>query len=327
MRTVTRTGVTLSVVAALTLYGLQLVAGLMVTLGIIAIGAIAGLSVAKWLERDWYGRQLDAGARAGAISCGVAGLASALYLLGQGPGSIAALAARSHLLGVSLAPLIMALSPLGAAGVDVVAVVVASLLGVAMAALSAQVFGWGKDKRSQRVIAQARIAAQALQYGELGAQATSSGGRPSSPSVHLYGRTLATGAPSATNGPRVRRTAAPLPDADTTEAPLTFNSWDDPAGSVGQAAAARTPATPARPAAQPPKKPLGSANARSADQVISDDERAALLAWEAALADESQPGATSRQPKASAFLNEPTSEPTSAPRRNRKKQQTRDWLC
>lgn len=326
MRTVTRTGVTLSVVAALTLYGLQLIAGLMVTLGIIAIGALAGLSVAKWLERDWYGRQLDAGARAGAISCGVAGLSSALYLLGQGPGSVVALAARSHLLGLSLAPLALALRPLGVAGVDVVAVLVASLLGVAVAALTAQIFGWGKDKRSLRVIAQARLAAQSQQYGELGAQTTGSGVRPASPSVHLYGRTSGTGAPSATNGPRVRRTAAPLPDADTSEAPLTFNSWDDPAGGVGQEAKPRPPAKPARPAAQSPK-PLGSANARSADQAISEDERAALLAWEAALADESQPGATTRQSKASAFLNEPTGETASAPRRNRKKQQTRDWLC
>ncbi len=323
MRTVTRTGVTLSVVAALTLYGLQLIAGLVVTLGIIAIGAIAGLSVAKWLERDWYGRQLEAGARAGAIACGVAGLSSALYLLGQGPDSIAALAARSHLLGVSLGPVALALSPLGVAGVDVVAVVVASLLGVAASALMAQLFGWGKDKRSLRVIAQARLAAQAQQYGELGAQTTGSGARPASPSVALYGRTAAgTGAPSVTNGPRVRRTAAPLPDAETAEAPLAFNSWDDLAGGVGQAATARTPATPARPAAKPPKPP-GAANAHSADNAISDDERAALLAWEAALADESQPSAKSRQPKASAFLNQPTS----APRRSRKKQQTRDWLC
>lgn len=327
MRTVTRTGVTLSVVAALTLYGLQLIAGLMVTLGIIAIGAIAGLSVAKWLERDWYGRQLEAGARAGAIACGVAGLSSALYLLGQGPASIAALAARSHLLGVSLGPVALALSPLGVGGVDVVAVVVASLLGVAASALTAQLFGWGKDKRSLRVIAQARLAAQAQQYGELGAQTTGSGARPASPSVALYGRTATgTGAPSATNGPRVRRTAAPLPDAETAEAPLAFNSWDDLAGGAGQAATARTPATPARPAARPaaqPPKPLGAANAHSADNAISDDERAALLAWEAALADESQPSAKSRQPKASAFLNQPTP----APRRSRKKQQTRDWLC
>lgn len=308
MRTITRTGVTLSVVAALALYGLQLIAGLLVTVGIIIIGVVAGLCVAKWLERDWYGRQLDAGARAGAIACGVAGLSSALYLLGQGPSSIDTLAAHSQLLGISLAPLALALSPLGVSGADVVSVVIATLLGVALAALTAQVFGWGKDKRSLRVIAQARLAAQSQQFGELGAQATPSGERPPSPSVHLYGRSTPTGAPSA-SGVLGAPSAAP--------APLAFKSWDDAAD-----AKATKPPKP-KPAAQNLQRRRDT-NARSADKAITTDEHAALLAWEAALADESQPGATSaREPKASAFLNEPLP----APRRNRKKQNTRDWLC
>lgn len=307
MRTVTRIGVTLSAVAVLALYGLQLLAGLGVTIGIVAIGALAGLAVAKWLERGWYGRQLEAGARAGAIACGVAGLAAAIYLLGQGPSSIPELAARSSLLGVSLAPLVRALSPLGVAGADIVSVVVAALLGVAVAAVVAQVFGWGKDQRSQRVIARARLAAQAQKYEELGAQTTATGERSPSPSVRLFGRQS-----SATNGPapaanrRVRRTAGPDTDAETPDAPRTFDSWGD---------------TAVTPAAQPKKRI--SANARSADDAITADERAALLAWEAALEAESQPGAP-RQPNASAFLNEQNAAP---PRRNRKKQNTRDWLC
>jgi hypothetical protein len=312
MRTITRTGVTLSVVAALALYGLQLIAGLVVTLGVIVIGAIAGLCVAKWLERDWYGRQLDAGARAGAIACGVAGLSAMIYLLGQGPRSSAELAARSHLLGVSLAPVAQALSPLGSVGTAIACSVVAALLGVALAAITAQLVGWGKDKRSQRVIAQARLAAQAQQHGEVGAQATPSGGRPASPSLRLYGKT---GAPS------VSRTAGPAMQADLADAPLTFESWDDgdaPA-SASQRATLQTPATRG---GQPPKRRRTS-NARSTDDAINADERAALAAWEAAMADGSQPGALQREPKASAFLNQPTA----APRRNRKKQNTRDWLC
>jgi hypothetical protein len=314
-------------VAALALYGLQLLAGLMVTLGVIVVGAIAGLCVAKWLERGWYGRQLEAGGRAGAIACGVAGLSSLLYLLGQGPRSTAELAARSHLLGISLEPMALALSPLGAVGIDIASVVIATLLGVALAALTAQLFGWGKDKRSLRVIAQARLAAQSQQHGEVGAQVTSSGARPASPSVHLYGRSTPLGsAPGLgmtgiTGAPSVRRTAGPVIHADVAEAPLTFDSWGDADAGASQPATLQTSAAPG---AQPPKQQRRrTSNARSADEAVSTDERAALLAWEAALGDESQPGAAGREPKASAFLNQPVA----TPKRSRKKQNTRDWLC
>lgn len=328
MRTVTRVGVSLSVVAALALYGLQLVAGLLATLGIIIIGVIAGLCVAKWLQRDWYGRQLDAGARAGAIACGVAGLASLLYLLGQGPRTTAELAARSHLGGVSLGWLVEALSPLGTAGADVVSSIMATLLGVLLAALTALVFGWGKDKRSQRVIAQARLAAQSQQHGEMGAQVTPSGGRPASPSVRLFGRTDGMG--GLLSGPSLRRTAGPEIREDVVEAPLAFDSWDDANATsqkARQQATLQTPAASASSAAsaKPPKSRRNS-NARSTGDAITAEERSALLAWEKALADGSQPGAAKAQPRApkhSEFLTEPGV----APRRNRKKQNTRDWLC
>ncbi len=317
MRTITRVGVTLSVVAALALYGLQLIGGLVALLGVIAIGALAGLGVAKWLERDWYGRQLDAGARAGAIACGVAGLSSAFYLLGQGPASISDLATRSHLLGVSLAPVALALSPLGVVGADILSVVVATLLGIAVAAFTTQIFGWGKSKRSLQVIAQARLAAQSQQFGELGAQTTNSGSRPPSPSVHLYGRSGGVGGAGMTAGPSVRRTAGPALDADIADAPLSFESWDDdPGAGAGQAATLQTPAAP-------PPKPHAASNARSADTAINSEERAALAAWEARLGEEEQADTAAREPRASAFLNQPTP----APRRNRKKQNTRDWLC
>jgi hypothetical protein len=330
MRTVTRTGVTLSVVAALALYGLQLIAGLMVTLGVIVVGALAGLCVAKWLERGWYGRQLEAGARAGAIACGVAGLSSMIYLLGQGPRSTADLAARSHLLGISLAPVAQALSPLGSVGIDIASSLVATLLGVALAAMTAQLFGWGKDKRSLRVIAQARLAAQSQQHGEVGAQVTPSGARPASPSVRLYGRSTPlgsvpglgmTGLMGATGAPSVRRTAGPAIHMDVAEAPLSFDSWDEADAGASQPATLQSPAVPG---AHPPKQQKRrTSNARAADEAVNSDERAALLAWEAALGDESQPNATGREPKASAFLNQPVP----APKRSRKKQNTRDWLC
>lgn len=307
MRTITRTGVTLSVVAALALYGLQLVGGLMVTVGIVAIGVIAGLSVAKWLERDWYGRQLDAGARAGAIACGVAGLSALFYLLGQGPRSIADLSARSTLLGASMDPVIQLLSPLGPVGVDITASVVATLLGITLAAFTARVFGWGKDKRSLKIIAQARLAAQAQQQGELGAQLALDGGRPSSPSVQLYGRTGA---------PALQRPTGQESASGAGVSPLTFESWGD----TSELPAATLQAPAAKPKLPKPRK---VSNARSADEAITEDERAALLAWETALADESQSGMSNRAPKASEFLTQPSV----APKRNRKKQNTRDWLC
>lgn len=325
MRTVTRTGVGLSVVAALALYGLQLLAGMTAALGIIATGMIAGLCVAKWLERDWYGRQLEAGARAGAIACGVAGLSSALYLLGHGYTSIDALVAGSHAPVFSLADLTLALSPLGPTGAIIAVSVVATLLGIATAGLTAQVFGWDKDKRSLRVIAQARLLAQALQVGELGAQVTPTGDRPSSPSVRLYGRTSPTAGPAAAIGPTstsgVRRTAAPRTAA---EANPPFSSWDDET-----AATENLPAAPKARAAKPAKpgklaaEPRHTSNARATGDAITAEERAALMAWEEAMNGDSQPEGQPREPKASQFLNEPVA----APRRNRKKTNTRDWLC
>ncbi|HEY7975986.1 MAG TPA: hypothetical protein VID72_11620 [Ktedonobacterales bacterium] len=322
MRTVTRTGVGLSVVAALALYGLQLIAGLVATLGIIVIGVIAGLCVAKWLQRDWYGRQIDAGARAGAIACGVAGLSSMLYLLGQGPRTIAELAARSQLGGLSMGWLAEALGPLGPAGVIVVSSVVATLLGVTLAALTALAFGWDKDKRSQRVIAQARLAAQSQQHGEIGAQVMPTGARPASPSVQLYGRSSTGAEGGLLGGPSVRRTAGPVIREDVPEAPLTFESWEDDAPT--KKSTKSTLQTPAAASARQPK-PRRPSNARSAGDAITAEERTALLAWEKALADGSQPGA--RSPQRAAKPSEFLTQPGAAPKRSRKKQNTRDWLC
>jgi hypothetical protein len=205
-------------------------------------------------------------------------------------------------------------------------VVVATLLGIATAGLTAQVFGWGKDKRSLRVIAQARLAAQALQVGELGAQVTPTGDRPSSPSVRLYGRTSPTAGPAvAAIGPAstsgVRRTIAPRTAA---EANPPFSSWDDETEVTANLPAAPKPraAKPAKPGKQG-AAPRHTSNARATGDAITAEERAALAAWEEAMNGDSQPEGQAREPKASQFLNEPVA----APRRNRKKTNTRDWLC
>ncbi len=322
MRTVMRTSVPLSVVAALALYGVQLVAGIAAMVGVVIVGVIAGLCVAKWLERTWYGRQLEAGARAGAIACGVAGLSAALYLLGQSSGSMYDLADRSRPLGESFTSFVLSLSPLGPVGAIIASAVVATLLGVASAALTAQVFAWGKDKRSVTVIEQARLAAQAMKPGEFGAQISSTGERtPSASSVQLYGRmgTIS----RATSGPIVRMNAGPaprpeLPPADSS----TFDSWGDEADPNATQAGTKQKPAAKRGKAAPPRH---TSNARAAEDALNTEERAALLAWEEEINGGSLTELKPREPKKSAFLNDPLEAP--APRRNRKKNNTRDWLC
>lgn len=311
MRIVTRIGVTLSVVAALALYGVQYVAGLVAMLGVVVIGVLAGLGVAKWLERAWYGRQLEAGARAGAIACGVAGLSSALYLLGSSPTSMTVLADRSQLLGSSFVSLVLSLSPIGPVGAIIACAVVSTLLGVAASAITAQVFGVGKDKHAVDVVAQARLAAQAMQKGELGAQTNATGAPAPAPSVRLFGRSA-----PMTISPATARTAAPAPHPEL-PAPA-FTSWDDESSpDASQSSAKKKPAKRGRAQERP------VSHARSADHAMTTEEREALLAWDDELSDDSQPDLGAREPKKSAFLNESLA----SPRRNRKKQNTRDWLC
>ena len=316
MRTITRTGVTLSVIAALALYGVQLVAALGVALGIILTGALVGLSVAKWLERDWYGRQLEAGVRAGAIACGVGGLSSLLYLLGQGPRSLPELAARSNVAGVDLAPLILPIGGLGWAGVDLVIISGATALGVMSAALIAQIVGWSKSGRAVRVVAQARLAAQALQRVDARGAMTA-GQRSSTLGPQLY----ATGAPVSAPAREAREwEGLGLPGASSPAAP---RSWR-PAAPPQPTPTAR-PATIHRPS-----------DARSAKEDLTDEARAALSTWEDDLDDldgfdgfegfDDEGKAVTekvRTPNPSTFL---TSPPPAKPRK-RKRQDTGDWLC
>lgn len=342
MRTVMRVGVALSVVAAPGLYGAQLLAPVAGAVGILFVGLLAGVSVAKWLERDWYGRQFEAGARAGAIACGVGGVSALLYLLGQGPRSVDALVAGSHAPGVPLAEWVSALAPLGWVGVDVVTVVVAVALGVALASLSALIFGWGKSKRAVRVVAQARLAARALQPSSTWGPSVSAL-RSSAPPTLLY-------APSGPTAPLTSLASlaslAPLaPTAHTLGGPsgpasvlppdtlrgMTLASASDPGAwvSVSQPPIERAPAPPrpptpsapasdpARPAEPGPRRPT---NARSAEEALNADERAALAAWEEEMQDDDDPN--ERGSTSSAFLMQ-----APPPRRNRKKQNTRDWLC
>lgn len=124
------------------------------------VAVLAGLAMAKWLPRDWYGRQFEAGARAGAVACGlaVAGLICALSLSGQH--SIPALARRSHLLGLNLGPAVRALGFTGWVLPTLLLSIAAILLGTGVAALVALVAGWDKNRHAIQVVLRAREAAQ-----------------------------------------------------------------------------------------------------------------------------------------------------------------------
>jgi hypothetical protein len=336
MRTITRTGVTLSVVAALALYGVQLVAALGVALGVVFTGALAGLCVAKWLQRDWYGRQFSAGARAGAIACGVGGFSSLLYLLGQGPRTVTDLAARSHLVGVDLAPVVTALDSLGWTGVDIVVISGAIVAGIILSGIIALIAGWSKSARAVRVVAQARLAAQALQ--------------------HADGRASATAGPrSATAGPQLFATGAPgsaalhaerdweglgLPGASSPVLPLPRRSAVGAADAPRAAASPKIPAEPTVPfiPAAHRASTHRPSDARATREALTEEARSALSKWDdeldafegfdglEGLPDDVEEGDATQKPRAvnpSTFLTEP---PPAKPRK-RKRQDTGDWLC
>ena len=340
MRTIVRTGVTLSIVAALALYGVQLVAALGVAFGIILIGALAGLGVAKWLERAWYGRQFAAGVRAGAIACGVGGLCALVYLLGQGPNSLDALAARSHAPGVDFGALVNTLGALGWMGVDAVVIVAATLAGILAAGLMAEVAGWSKSGRAVRVVAQARLAAQSLQRADA--------------------RGAVTAAPrSTTIGPQLFASGASVAPAALEPADwdgLGLPGASSPGKRRSWRPAKQTPQHQPQPEAPPLQVPTPAprpatvhrpSDARSAKEALTDEARAALSAWEDELDEfdeaDSDPafaafpdlnGETDdaahergRAPNHSAFLTSPPPPVKSGKRSKRKRQDTTDWLC
>src|SRR5262245_9958848 len=109
MRTVVRVGLITGVVGGGALYGLQRFVAVGVVLGIVAVGIVAGLGTAKWLEWPWYGRQLQAGLRAGGLACGLAGSGALLSLLITGPHDLDQLARRSLAPGLDLASFVRAL--------------------------------------------------------------------------------------------------------------------------------------------------------------------------------------------------------------------------
>lgn len=348
MKTIVRVGGLVGAVAFVLLYAAQTSIGLAVAPGIVCAGFCAGVGSAKWLEREWYGRQLRAGFRAGAIASGIAGLGALLSLLVLGPRDTTMLAARSHVAGLNFAPATRTFSFLGWAGTDVVAVLIAVLLGAGIAALVCQVFAWSKSARAVRIITQARLAAQALNrdasYRPTGAPATYGQAAHVSNLLAPLGSSMPGVVPTAGTTPAFgiippptfspSSVPAPASQRRPTAAPATpFAKVPYHAGAPAPAAQASEhaptePAIPITPGPDSTGRPSPS-GARRVEEQLTEAMREALAAWaddagaDAKKArDAGNKGKPARAPAPSAYLN--SSPP---PKRVRKKQDTQDWLC
>lgn len=349
MRTIVRVGVIIGGIGFVALFALQAVIALAVADCLLIVGLAAGLSMAKWIERPWYGRQLIAGLRAGAFAVGIASAGALLSLFIIGPQDKTILAARSHVLNIDMAHWVGSFTILPWAGIDILTVLLAGLAGVALSALTTQVFAWSKNRRAIHVVAQARQAAQALSRADTLTSSSSTGSHPTGQGMYFTGapamsgadisgtRTTLTGVPrpataqatptagtppKAPAGPR--RTLAPAPPtpptgiSGTQRAPLppSKRASNDYPASTEPALPATSDADEAPPFRRTPSK------ARPADGQLTEAMRDALATWASDNIAEETPGERTG-PQPSAYLN--SSRPL--PKRNRKKQNTRDWLC
>jgi hypothetical protein len=339
MSNVYRVGLLLGAIGALAIFALGRMAALTAAVGVVAVGLLAGLAMAKWLEWGWFGRQIEAGLRAGLIACSLGAIAGLVTLIAQGPRDTTTLAEQSHLGGLNLAPLAHTLGGLGWIGVDIVTIVLACLVGIVLAVGTTAIFAIGKNRAAVDSVSRARQAAEALRAGRPWS-ATSS--RPVSPNALSTGAQWMTSpqsAPLATNGSRMtnapRRTNAPTPQASM----QTYGGDSEALADFYTAPA--QPAVPSKRRQTAAPEPVDAQPTGDEAMNYLNDEtrmreamRDALSMW----ADETEDGATEqptqrrkrepksdskREPNPSAFLNAEQRPKRSA----RKKTNTRDWLC
>ncbi len=354
MRTSLRVGMLIGGVGSVALSVLQARIGLVVAPCLVIAGIIAGLAVAKWLDRPSYGRQLEEGARAGLLACGLPGFVALLSLLVAGPRDIAGLAATSHFFGFDFSSVVLQLSPLGWAGIDVLTLVSSAVTGLVWSAVLVQLFAWSKTARTERVVRQARLSAAAVQRADqanvpalaapvgrsalgtllaIGAPATAAKGATGAP-VPVAASARRTGAvmPSGTQQPTVVRMSPPM--AQTT-APQPIVPPPTPQRYMPTPEPAAPAPTPQGAAERPSRPPRGKTSAaRRMESRLNQQMRAALEAWAAqedgtdadSSLDEPATSSSKRAPKPSTFLNSDRDGQRPA-KRNRKKNQTRDWLC
>jgi hypothetical protein len=348
------------------LFALQYNVALAVTPLIALMGAIVGLAIAKWLPWRWYGRQFAAGVRGGIVVCGLAAAGVLLSAVASGPSSVEALAARSHLSGLGLTQLVTGFGALGWLMLYLSLCASFMVGGVLLAGAVTQIFGWSKNVHTVQVIREAHNSASLLHRSQTWAPASNSIPAVSgywdsilpsaAPASHLgmlatgttgaHGRSHLPVSAGASSRLRALRDA-PIDREPTYLAPLPPEEIDAP-----------EPVAPLpTPEPIPPRR--SSSGAYPVQFAMTDDLRDALDRWdsepepkrpepeqpaadqpdvavEAQSATSRKTGATKkpptsraktpskRTPKASAYLN---SDPQTAPRRSRKKQDTRDWLC
>lgn len=364
MRTTRRTIILLGCIGFVALYILQYRAALAVTPLILVVGALAGLAAAKWLPWAWYGRQFAAGARAGVVVCALSAAGVLLSLIGSGESSIALVAERSHLLGIDFSPFVLSIGALGWFTPYLLLTLFFTVSGVLLAGVVTQVFGWSKSVGTVRVIREAHNSASLLHRTQTWGPATNSAPPlagywqsviPSADPVSLPGL-LATGT-MGTSGHSLanqKPLSAHTPSRAKGVEDLSFEQahpYLAPLPSLDFEDAAPLDSLPAVPEPIPPRR--STSGVQPVQFALTDDLRNALEHWDmdseplTPAADENAAEFTEftestepatpkkpnvsraktpskRQPKASAYLN---SAPPAAPRRGRKKQDTRDWLC
>lgn len=301
MRALLQVGLIAGVAGFVALAALQQLVGMVALLGILAVGALAGLGMAKWLAWSWFGRQLEAGWRVGALACGMAGLGALASLFWLGPQDIGQLADRSHLAGLDFGPVIRGLSALTWAGVSGLGILAATGLGIGLAALVTWVFAAGKSARTVQAITLARQAAHASSKTE-----------PLSAVAGNY--PFASAPQSGSDWHAAPGMMPPSSNISPWSAPKTIPSLPDAPHAGDTGPAQRNPARRDPSAARPPERELSAADREAIRQWTEEEDDDANAETE-----------KRRTAPPSTYLNSPP--PETAPRRDRKKQQTRDWLC
>jgi hypothetical protein len=341
MSNVYRVGLLLGAGGALAIFALGRTVALTAAVGVLAVGLLTGLAMAKWLEWSWFGRQVEAGLRAGLIACSLGAIAGLITLVALGPHDVAALAAQSRLGGLNLAPLAHTLGGLGWVGVDIVVLFVACVIGIALAIGTTAVFAIGKNRAAVDSVSRARQAAEALRAGRPWSATSALSVSPNALSAGAQWMTSPQSAPLGTNGPRMtnapRRTNAPAPQASVQayggDSEALADLYTAPVQPASPSMRRQTAAEPVA------SQPTGdeAMNYLNDETRMREAMRDALSMW----ADETEEGATEqptqrrkrdpksdskREPNPSAFLNADRAE--QRPKRSaRKKTNTRDWLC
>jgi hypothetical protein len=156
----TRVGWSAGVIGFALLFAAQVPAALGASLLFAPLGLAAGLGMAKWLPRAWYGRQFRAGLRTGAVAGSGAAAGLLLSAVLTAPHAMTVLAARSQLLGLRLSGQVYALRGLGWFGVTLVCAVLGDAICAALAGLVTQAVAFDKSRHAIQVVDRAREAAQ-----------------------------------------------------------------------------------------------------------------------------------------------------------------------